>query len=522
MRKVLLVDDDEKSLKGIRAILLRADTSFKDICECCDGSQAEIMLQKEKFDLVITDIRMPKMDGINFIRRAQMLSHKPKFLIMSGYQNFSFAREALKYGVKEYLLKPVGRLELIESVKKIEKELEQEEFFSSEKIKNDLLLSILRIKEINFIFLNEMLSETEIKEILDRVKLKIFSAEYYIYVADAIHKNADQNTCEEKQCFNDDFIENTFKSLGDDVLIFYDVQGRIIFISRQLLNAQYIVDELEAHYSQKYIIGFGNKSTSPGMIRTAYLQALEALKYKIFFDGDRYGKAITYAEIKNLSTDYSIPVNIIKKIPEMLGTNMYNEVGGLLDSLFSRETIYQYPIDYTEKIVDYLYSYIFQYFIEHMPFEFSFLEQSNRKLKKIENYACIQDYLNAMKMYLDAINHFFNQSLDCTKTDNLDIAIKFIKENYYKDINLTYVSNYVSLNYNYFSNAFHQKTGMRFIEYLNLLRINRAKELLYQNESNINEIANKVGLTNPKHFTKIFKSIVGISPCEYRSKLRKG
>jgi len=111
------------------------------------------------------------------------------------------------------------------------------------------------------------------------------------------------------------------------------------------------------------------------------------------------------------------------------------------------------------------------------------------------------------------------QSLDDTKIDKVDTAIKFIKENYHRNINLTYVANHVSLNYNYFSNVFHQKTGMRFVEYLNLLRINRAKELL-GNSENISEIAKEVGYASHKHFTRIFKAFVGVSPYDYRKKLR--
>ena len=519
MRKVLLVDDDDKSLKGIKMMLLRGDTEFKDITECNDGHQAELLLQKDRFDLVITDIKMPNMDGISFIRRSQLIEHKPKFLIMSGYQNFGFAKEALKYGVKEYLLKPVGRHELIESVKKIENELKQEEFFSHEKDQNSVLLSLLTTKEINFIFLNVTLAESEIKHILNRVKLTVFSEGFYIYVADTLNKDSTPMTTEQNDDYNANWLESRFKALKDQVLTFYDVQGRIVFITQQLLDTEKILNLLEKEGSFNYVMGLGEKGTSPGRIRTVYLQALEALKYKVYLDGDKFQKLICYSDIENLSNDYSIPVSSIKKIPEMSGTYMFHEVGALLDNLFCRKTLYLYPIDYAEKMVDYLYNYIFQYFTERMPFEFAFLEQSNRRLKKIENFACIEDYLIAMKKYLDEINHFFCQSLDESKTDKVDIAIQFMKDNFHRDINLTCVANYVSLNYNYFSNVFHLKTEMRFVEYLNLLRINKAKELLGNNE-NIYEISDKVGFSSPKHFSKIFKSLIGISPNEYRNKQR--
>jgi len=518
MRKVLLVDDDHKSLTGIKTMLLRGNTGFKDITECTDGVQAEALLKNNRYDLVITDIKMPNMDGINFIRRSQMIAHKPKFLIISGYQDFGFAKEAIKYGVKEYLLKPVGRTELLASVNKIEEDLNQEDSFS-ENSKNEHLISLRIFKEINFIFLNEKLMETEIRSVLNSLELSQFFNAFYIYVADEIQKNLQFKHGLTQDNPTSDLIQTRFKALSNEVLIFNDFHGKLVFISPDLLNSDYLLNELETGSSRKYAIGLGKQGNSPGMIRSVYLQALEALKYKVFIGEGKYGKLITYQETESLSTDYIIPVGLIKKVPEMVGTQEYVNIESLIRSLFNKEAISGYPIDYVEKIADYLYSYIFQFFSGRMPFEFAFLEQNNRKLKKIENYGYLQEYLNDLWKYLNEINHFFMQSLDDTKIDKVDTAIKFIKENYHRNINLTYVANHVSLNYNYFSNVFHQKTGMRFVEYLNLLRINRAKELL-GNSENISEIAKEVGYASHKHFTRIFKAFVGVSPYDYRKKLR--
>jgi YesN/AraC family two-component response regulator len=266
MRRVLLIDDEVKSRMGIRVILQRSDTEFKDISECDDGLQAENLLHRETFDLVITDIKMPNLDGISFIRRAQSLRYKPKFLILSGYQNFSYAAEALKYGVKEYLLKPIGRLELIESVKKIEDELKSE----------------------------------------------------------------------------------------------------------------------------------------------------EALQLKL------------------------------QGLDQATGSSGF-------------PTMKQRPL-------------------------------SNEKAQ------C-------------------NSTEDMSKIED---AIQYIHKNYNKDINLSTVSNYVSLNYNYCSNLFRSKTGVRFVEYLNHVRIEKAKEILLSRDCMISDVAGLAGFANPKHFTKIFRSITGISPLEYR------
>ena len=442
MRKVLLVDDDQKSLTGIKTMLLRGNTGFKDITECNDGVQAEALLKDNRYDLVITDIKMPNMDGINFIRRSQMIAHKPKFLIISGYQDFGFAKEAIKYGVKEYLLKPVGRMELLASVNKIEEDLKQEDAFSDNS-KNEQVISLRIFKEINFIFLNEKQTETEIRSVLNSLGLSQFFHSFYIYVADEIRKDSLYKNGPMEDNQTSDLIQTRFKALRKEVLVFNDFHGRFVFISPDLLHADYLLNELETRSSRKYAIGLGKHGSSPGMIRSVYLQALEALKYKVFIGEGKYGKFISYQETETLSTDYIIPVGLINKVPEMVGTQEHEHVAPLIRSLFNKDAIARYPIDYVEKIADYLYNYIFQFFSGRMPFEFAFLEQNNRRLKKIDNYGCLQDYLHDLGKYLDEINHFFTQSLDDTKIDKVDTAIKFIKENYHRNINLTYVANHV-------------------------------------------------------------------------------
>ena len=342
--------------------------------------------------------------------------------------------------------------------------------------------------------------------------------EFHVYIAEPIvvEREGREDGMAEREWLD----RRQYGNMDDDVFVFQDYRKRSVFVSRHMLDLEYIKSKLGNRESGLFAIAAGEKGSGPGMMRTVYSQAVEALKYKLFLNG-AYDKIIYYHDIKKLSADYDVQAKKLKKKPEMIGTNMYDDVGVLIDELFNEDNLCRYIIDYTEKSIDLLYSYVYQYFAEHMPLEFASIEKNNRRLKQLDHYDRIKDYVDALKTYLGEIDHSYNHAHDAARTDKVDEAIQFIKNNFYKDINLSYVANIVSLNYNYFSSIFHQRTGMRFVEYLNLLRINRAKELLETNGNRINDIAREVGYENAKHFTKMFKLIVGVSPVEYRNKLRR-
>lgn len=100
------------------------------------------------------------------------------------------------------------------------------------------------------------------------------------------------------------------------------------------------------------------------------------------------------------------------------------------------------------------------------------------------------------------------------------MAIRYIEENYDKDLNMAVVSNYISMNYSLFSYVFKQYTGSNFVNYLKDLRMKEAKRLLEETDLRVNEISQKIGYDNEKHFMKTFKSVCGVSPTEYRKNMQ--
>ena len=514
MRKILLVEDDEIVRAGIKSIINRSETEFREICECSDGIAAKEKLKKEKFDLVITDIKMPNMDGLSFIKDSQGIEHKPKFIILSGYRNFNYAAEALKYGVREYLLKPVGRKKLMESINKIEIELKNDEKQSLEKGMNYMIMNELRIKELNRILLSDSLSESEIGTILNNSGLVIFDKEFYISLLILKINDEQRYTSENKKAIIDSFFKNYMEN---SVVTFFDEYNNLVIFSSIKTDFNEFTKYLRDFFGNEFYLGLGEKGTSVTDIQKIYLQACESLKYKLIIPS---GGIINYSDTILLNKNYKIPVNIIKKILEIIGTKRIKEIDHLLGQIFNITDLSNYHIGYIEKTVENLNYYIIQHFIDYFPQKHDVFKKQYYHLKNIHYFNSIQEYITALKGFLMEIDNllkdFRNSSEDTSK---MDVVIRYINDNYSKNLDLSMVSNYVSLNYFYFSNLFRKQTGMRFMDYLLKTRIVKAKELLENTNDMILEIAGSVGFQNPKHFTKMFKIATGVSPYEYRKKL---
>lgn len=513
MRRVLLVDDESFIRKGIRTMIERSDMDFKDISESWNGQEALDKISVERFDLVILDMRMPNMDGITFMKEAQKLKYKPKFLILSGYNDFKYAAESLKYGAKAYLLKPVQRDELTEALKKVEDELKKEEEIDSTSKKAGMLIDHFRMSELNTLFLSNNLNNEQVRKIIEVLEIDIFEKHYCI----ALMKRLDMSVvCENDNSYLNTLIENYFEKLNIPVLAFIGEDGTAVMVIDGEVDYEQILKFIKDKLGGEYAIGISDSMEGVSYIRTAFIQASEALKYRIFASSD---KIINYSAIRGLNKNYRIPVEHIKKIPEMVGTNRVREIDILLSEVFDIDALHENSIGYLLEIIEGINKSVIQYFIEHIPQKAASMSKLFEEMRDVYNFRNIEDYFHALRNCIIEINDFYLTLKDVYRKNNkVDAAISYIDENYYKDISMTMVANYVSIYYTNFSILFSEEMGMSFVDYLRQVRINKSKELLKATEYKIKEVSEMVGFKNPKHFAKSFKLVTGISPIEYKNK----
>jgi two-component system, response regulator YesN len=514
MRKLLIVDDEKLIRLGVKSMIERRQKDFYDITLCSNGKEALEMVQREKFDIVLTDIRMPQMDGITFIQNLQNVEYKPALLILSGYDDFNYAREAIKCGAKNYLLKPIKREELYTSLDNIEKELETSKEITNNQVLVRSYIEEFRANELNYIFLRTSVSDEEIEKVGERLKLDVFNDSYYLGLA--LRSEGDNR-------LNNDFskeirtmLENYVVSTENKKIYVFNSESGIVIIASDYS----VFEHLERRYSKDHLfdffVGISEEYRGIREIREAYNQALEAVKYRLF--SYCYGtNVIKYSSISNKSIDYVMPAEKVERLRNLIETDREKEIERILSEVLNEDKARELNILYVEE----LNGKINQIVLEEIKSKFFLKEEEVlhrfKKFSNIYEFNNFIEYAHSLKEFILYINEYIRAIKDIYGDNrNIEKAIDYINENYYKDLNLAIVSNEVSFNYSYFSQVFKEYTGENFVNYLKKIRINKAKDLLRSSDFKIYEVAQKVGYEDSKQFAKIFRSITGVTPGEYR------
>lgn len=470
MDTLLVVEDEKMIRRGICVMAQRASVQIGEILECRNGLEALDILKERKIDTVFTDIRMPKMDGIELVKEMEHLEHKPDVVVVSGYDDFNYAVEMLKCGASDYILKPVKREKIEEILQKLEKK--QRERGELQQRQEQVFYSQIRC------FLTSELSETE-KELAAKAWQKRFGGEPYVAIVYSEQKAGNQ---EDKQGICIDAVGHQ--------------SVRFLQVSR--------LEEWKQK-EKKDFCGVSLPAVAARECRQAYEQARRA-REKAFVRGSYY---VVYEDEKSIFPKKE-GVEAEKLVRQFSGTEGEEAVKTILNMCFQArhgamdsEAVLSLLREFSKKLID-----------------------TYRNLIQEPQLLCYQEPLlwDTLEEYEEYLEEWLGNFSEClleqlVKNQNqrkMQEAVTYIRRNYKKDLNMAMVSNYVSMNYSLFSIAFKNYTGVNFVNYLKKIRIEEAKKLLEETEMKVQEIGKAVGYENDKHFMKTFKSLCGVSPSEYR------
>lgn len=514
MHKLLIVDDERFIRKGLQTLISELDTGFKEIFEARNGREALKVLSRENISLVITDIRMPDMDGIRLMQEVQNLNQKPEFIVLSGYNDFQYAREAMKCGAREYLLKPVKVEELKEALVRIEQKILLDEADEQKKERALSLINQFKEDEIKLILLDEKLGEADIEKITRSINMDLLSREFFVAVLEERQEKNAGNWNRGLQVAI--LLDKYFSDAGNTDVYILNIKGQFVLVSSFEPDYEDVARDLKQKTGVEFVISLGEKCGSAADLRRGYSQACHALKYKLFYKGTRF---IRYVEVVKPDGSFTVPVESIKKIPALVGTGKAKELDVLLNGIFHWDRVASTPIGYYEKVVDSINHHVVSYFKEHLPQKTADMSESCALLESLNGFDHISDYYSLLHQFLMEMQDFIRVLKETYASGNdIDAAIAYMKKNYNKDLSMTMVANFVSLNYTYFSYLFAERTGMSFVDYIRKIRIEKARELLDTSNYQINEIAERVGYKDAKYFAKSFRAVMGVSPLEYRSR----
>lgn len=481
MHTLLIVEDEKMIRQGIKAMVQRSGVPVDTILECSNGEMALDILKNQAVDVMFTDIRMPKMDGIELVRAMQNLPRKPLTVAISGYDEFSYAVEMLRSGVREYILKPVDR----DQIKQILERLDVEIRNNQVKSENTRTISCQQLKHL---MQNDNITEAEKTAILREYGDSFYKDGYVVCCMD----NRDGEMVIEEDHV---YINN----LGD---------SEAYIMKTDLLEAFKVRD-----WRRRYV---GVSSYKQGLenLREGFEEAMKARK-EAFWAEKPY---MTYEEVVDRELENSEEEEVISlgNYVQMLGTDKYEQALKQMRNVFWNARRKAGHGGLETELVNFL-NKLLQTYDAVLHTESSEVES----LKHLYRYSCISEYESEFMEWLEKfttnLNHQFE---DYKNKQKIQQAVLYIRENYDKDLNMAVVSNHISMNYSLFSYAFKQYAGNNFVNFLKDIRMEKAKELLEKTDLRIVEISQKIGYENEKHFMKIFKATCGVSPTEYRKNMQ--
>jgi two-component system response regulator YesN len=512
----VFISDDEVSIReGLKYIIDWESLGFTICGEAGNGSDALTEILSKQPNLVLMDIRMPKMHGIDVIIAAREQGFTGKCILLSGYSDFGYAQTAIRYGVDFYLTKPIDEDELSAAITKVKDTLDKEN-------RNDKYVKQYKLRAKNVI-LQELLTNTSSEENNtlspeDMTQLNL-DAEIYQVV---IYENFNRKIADLAYNFAD-LLKITNK--GNQTFEYIKIAAMDVILLKgdfALKKFQDFLTHYEKNPPQKgspldsLFLAYGQPVKTLSNSHLSYNDALSIINRRFFCLQGQH--TLGYEELPRMH----------EKAKELTNEIILEFTSQLTDHLqtFNRkkvaETLFQ--------LNEYLYNVK-----DGIPaiklFLVDLFLQIKEKLNHVYNTIDIPFPTNSSiidliekKYYLYEIIRFFSEQFEMimnatgnsSRDSIIDDIIYYIDHNYQNNIKLESIAPLFGYNSAYLGKIFSKTVGQNFNSYVDYIRINHSKELLLQNKLKVYEISEVIGYKNVDYFHKKFKKYVGISPAEFR------
>lgn len=533
--KLLIVDDDDIIREVIKNIAIEENLGFEIIEEAENGKEAIEKSVQLKPDIIITDIRMPGMDGFGFMEKTRGILQDSKFIILSGFDDFKYAQQAIKFGVCEYLLKPYSRSDMVNLLKNYINIINSERVIK-ERNKNlskffNENYDTIKEREVLKVFEKAYsLSNEELSSLLNSIIGSDFSGDYYAVLN--IDIDSREHICSEvynnnselmsfavknivSELAEESFKGITFKNNEDEIqcaLSFkgnkQDFESKLYFLVEKI---RYMVKKFLKH---TVTITVGRTFNNLRKVNESWKEINNFKHFKLFSGYDSILKCV---KLGKKTKQYNIQNKIFEEILGFILDGDEIKLNFQIEELFKE--IYAFN-NLSALSVKKAFSRLIIYIYNELSLRNAQIEEILgddiscwNKILKIER---LQDLKHWLKDILIKILKHVESSREEKKSKSIESALKFINENYHLEFTLEEIADKVNLNPNYFSELFKKEVGVNFIDYVTEVRIKAAKRLLSKKEKKISEIAKEVGYKDASYFCKVFKRVTGESPKNFR------
>lgn len=541
MYRLMVVDDEEIIRKGLINSMDWGQHGYSIVAEAENGRKALEIVQAVKPDIIITDIYMPVMDGIEFATEVRRLFPEIIIIFLSGYNEFIYAQKAIEAGIFRYLTKPVLEDELLLALHEASKDLEHKELEKNQvfKLKTLIRESLPLLKERFFLNLVKgAFNEKEIQNKLEYFGISIEADQFFcmiISMDEYFNLNEKQNEADLNllKFAIQNIAEEILEEMKDQMFCFEEKRSEIgiLFCSEnkgdtKLLSVlhpilQKIQDAVRRYLKTTVSVGIGRSCSSLTEISRSYREAEASLGYRTAFGKN----SIIYFGDIGQPDKMGIPPGTFEKVNELVkavkGGDMvtsFDIITEVFESLrrensLKKSHIHLLVIEIINKFIRIVLEFGADvsevYGDEFTPFT-------------LLNYDTQEDITYRLKELTSRTVEFINSRHKVVNRSFVEKAKEFINKNYGSEgLSLSTIADSVHVSPGYLSQLFKQVVGESCVEYITKVRLNEAKKLLKETGLKTYEVAFQVGYSDSQYFSTCFKKHIGVSPTDYRDIITK-
>jgi len=513
MYTVLIVEDEMLVRVGLRNMINWDNMNMTIIGEAQNGKQGLELYRQKKPDIILTDIKMPVMDGLELIREIREEDADTKIVVLSSYEDYDLVREAFKLGISDYILKLKMMPEEMENLmRKVQMELLEQQIPGNREVEEQ-----------------EAAEQKDKRKVREYVSCRSFACETFRVYAERLHLTEQRMFICKAKCsqmelsqlsdkYHNERVMQAIQNLIENLLSPYngliwleDDKTFLILLSEQTKGRLEILARMQTAVqscmNRKLVFGVSSLSDSFEELCRLYAEATKSLEIAFLLESE----TIIY-DASGIHQDYECILNAfeermleIEELSDGYQPKVRKEIlclkkEKILDIISIREVVIRWVhwASYEEGI--------------HKK---EWIQLATDTVEKIRMAVSLEEMLRLFEEYLTAKC----QDKKETKTLNRELAkaISYIKGHYREsDISLAKVAGEVSVHKDYLSRLFKKELGIGFSDYVNSLRIKKARELLKNTHMRSYEITQAVGFQDESYFSRVFKKVVGVSPNEYK------
>ena len=542
MLKIFLAEDEVVVRETIKRMIPWEELGFELVGEAADGEMALPLLLRQQPDLLITDIKMPFMDGLTLARLAKKEIPGLKVVILSGYDDFNYAKQAIGIGVEDYLLKPITKNALIERLSEIrsryEHEKTQKEYY--EKFQREMQAYEKNSSRDFFeALVGGSMDMMEVYKRAEKLGLDIVAEAYNVLI---FTMNCDEDFSGQRDEYSSweaeslELLENFFAGHSSAMLFRSNIfsYGVLLKGQRETIeeNTRACVDEIRKILSRQdgrreWFLAVGQSVERLSQIQKSYHTASRAFSQRYLYDENilYYDEMETMehpggqAETEDNAYLQKVDVNALNPaiLQKFLSNGLQEETENFVKDYFY--VIGQEPMESlvfrNYVILNVRFSVIS--FIKGLGCDTNEMESADTEEVLAESGKNMESAIAYAKKMISQAIEIRDQNSGNKNRSILKTAVDFIDSHYMdEEISLNTVANVANVSSNHFSTLFSQNMGQTFIEYLTSLRMNKAKELLRCTGMRSSEIAGEIGYKDAHYFSYLFKKTQGMTPSDYR------